>query len=418
MSGSQPPTRRLRHDGCHGADGVAQEDRYEGRRRAGGGAAQAPPAAAGPPGLARGAVAPGGRGWWATRAPVRSGNHVEVLVDGAEALAAMEAAIKAARTSVHIAGWHSTPDFGLTATSRRAAAARPARPRWPSASTVRVLLWAGPPLPLFQPTRSAVRASAGGARPRTRAIAVRAGPARAPDALPPREARDRRRRGRVRRRHRPDRAAAATATTRPSTRCAPRSAGTTRRPRCAGRRSPTSPRTSPLRWHEVTGERLRRAGRAAAAPARRRRAGRAHRPREDLRVRCRAASSASSRPTCARCARPRELIYLENQFLWSPEVVESWPTSCAGLRATTSASSSCCPAKPNNGADDTRGQLGVLADADDGAGRFLATTISRTHRAVARPALRARQGRRSSTTGGSRSARRTSTSTRCSTTPR
>ncbi len=34
------------------------------------------------------------------------------------------------------------------------------------------------------------------------------------------------------------------------------------------------------------------------------------------------------------------------------------------------------PAKPNNGADTTRGQLGVMADADDGNGRFLATTIS------------------------------------------
>ena len=34
------------------------------------------------------------------------------------------------------------------------------------------------------------------------------------------------------------------------------------------------------------------------------------------------------------------------------------------------------PAKPNNGADTTRGQLGVLAAADRGQGRFLASTIS------------------------------------------
>ena len=33
------------------------------------------------------------------------------------------------------------------------------------------------------------------------------------------------------------------------------------------------------------------------------------------------------------------------------------------------------PAHPNDGGDDTRGQLGVLAEADDGAGRFLATTL-------------------------------------------
>jgi phosphatidylserine/phosphatidylglycerophosphate/cardiolipin synthase-like enzyme len=34
------------------------------------------------------------------------------------------------------------------------------------------------------------------------------------------------------------------------------------------------------------------------------------------------------------------------------------------------------PARPNNGADTTRGQLGVLADADNGAARLLATTIA------------------------------------------
>ena len=33
------------------------------------------------------------------------------------------------------------------------------------------------------------------------------------------------------------------------------------------------------------------------------------------------------------------------------------------------------PAKANNGQDDTRGQLAVLAEADDGAGRFLAATV-------------------------------------------
>jgi phosphatidylserine/phosphatidylglycerophosphate/cardiolipin synthase-like enzyme len=34
------------------------------------------------------------------------------------------------------------------------------------------------------------------------------------------------------------------------------------------------------------------------------------------------------------------------------------------------------PMKPNNGGDATLGQLGVLAEADGGAGRFLATTLS------------------------------------------
>ena len=54
----------------------------------------------------------------------------------------------------------------------------------------------------------------------------------------------------------------------------------------------------------------------------------------------------------------RSFVYLENQFLWSPEIVDCWPTSCATRRATSSGSCSSCPRKANNGQDDTRGQLG------------------------------------------------------------
>ncbi len=72
----------------------------------------------------------------------------------------------------------------------------------------------------------------------------------------------------------------------------------------------------------------------------------------------------------------RRLIYLESQFLWSPEIVEILAAKlrqppCDAFRLLV-----LLPAKPNSGADDTRGQLGVLAEADDGAGRFLACTIN------------------------------------------
>ena len=57
----------------------------------------------------------------------------------------------------------------------------------------------------------------------------------------------------------------------------------------------------------------------------------------------------------------------------------SSPTSCATRRADDFRLVVLLPAKANNGQDDTRGQLGVLAAADDDAGRFLAATIrSRT----------------------------------------
>jgi phosphatidylserine/phosphatidylglycerophosphate/cardiolipin synthase-like enzyme len=75
----------------------------------------------------------------------------------------------------------------------------------------------------------------------------------------------------------------------------------------------------------------------------------------------------------------RSLIYLENQFLWAPQVVEILLDKLRNPPSDRFRIVILLPAKPNNGADDTRGQLAQLAEADDGAGRFLATTLqSRT----------------------------------------
>ena len=81
----------------------------------------------------------------------------------------------------------------------------------------------------------------------------------------------------------------------------------------------------------------------------------------------------------------RKLVYLESQFLWSPQVVEILANKlreppCGEFRAVV-----LLPAKPNNGADTTRGQLGVLARADNRAGRFLAATISARSGGLAGP---------------------------------
>ena len=112
-------------------------------------------------------------------------------------------------------------------------------------------------------------------------------------------------------------------------------------------------------------------------------------------------------------------VYLESQFLWSPRARRRpRRRSCATPPRDDFRVVVLLPAQPNNGADDTRGQLGVLVDAakDGGDG-----ALPRVH---ALPAGR----------GGSpvyvhakigivddrwlTSARRTSTSTRSSTTPR
>jgi phosphatidylserine/phosphatidylglycerophosphate/cardiolipin synthase-like enzyme len=80
----------------------------------------------------------------------------------------------------------------------------------------------------------------------------------------------------------------------------------------------------------------------------------------------------------------RSLVYLENQFLWSPEIVRILAEKLRDPPSDDFRLVVLLPATPNNGADDTRGQLGVLADADADAHRFLAATIhSRTGRVTA-----------------------------------
>jgi phosphatidylserine/phosphatidylglycerophosphate/cardiolipin synthase-like enzyme len=91
--------------------------------------------------------------------------------------------------------------------------------------------------------------------------------------------------------------------------------------------------------------------------------------------------------------RARSFIYLENQFLWSSEIVRLLADKlrrppCDEFRIVI-----VLPAKANNGRDDTLGQLGVLATADDGAGRLLAATIrSRTGERIDRLYVHAKVG--------------------------
>ncbi len=95
--------------------------------------------------------------WPAGDPPPREGCSLDVLIDGAQALPLIAEAIDGARESVHLAGWHVTPGFGLT----RDDSARPLRDLLSSVAEradVRVLLWAGAPVPLFTPKRSDVRA--------------------------------------------------------------------------------------------------------------------------------------------------------------------------------------------------------------------------------------------------------------------
>jgi phosphatidylserine/phosphatidylglycerophosphate/cardiolipin synthase-like enzyme len=69
-------------------------------------------------------------------------------------------------------------------------------------------------------------------------------------------------------------------------------------------------------------------------------------------------------------------VYLESQFLWSPEIVAILAGKLREPPGDDFRLVVVLPAKPNNGDDSTRGQLAVLARADDGAGRFLACTLT------------------------------------------
>ena len=70
----------------------------------------------------------------------------------------------------------------------------------------------------------------------------------------------------------------------------------------------------------------------------------------------------------------QHLIYLESQFLWSPELVAILRAKLGDPPSDEFRVVVVLPARPNNGADDTRGQLGVLVDADRDQ-RLLACTL-------------------------------------------
>jgi phosphatidylserine/phosphatidylglycerophosphate/cardiolipin synthase-like enzyme len=73
------------------------------------------------------------------------------------------------------------------------------------------------------------------------------------------------------------------------------------------------------------------------------------------------------------------LVYIESQFLWSPEVTFVLAEKLRRPPSDDFRMIVLLPAHPNNGADDSRGQVGMLIDADKQSGgdtpRFLACTL-------------------------------------------
>jgi phosphatidylserine/phosphatidylglycerophosphate/cardiolipin synthase-like enzyme len=69
------------------------------------------------------------------------------------------------------------------------------------------------------------------------------------------------------------------------------------------------------------------------------------------------------------------LVYLENQFLWSPEIVDVLIDKLRHPPHDRFRVVLMLPRRPSNGADTTRGQLGRLIDADGEGRRLLTTTL-------------------------------------------
>lgn len=81
----------------------------------------------------------------------------------------------------------------------------------------------------------------------------------------------------------------------------------------------------------------------------------------------------------------QRFIYLENQFLWSPEIVSVLADKLHNPPHDDFRLVVVLPGHPVHGGDDTRGQLGVLREADDRAGRLVACSLNAVGEGASRP---------------------------------
>jgi phosphatidylserine/phosphatidylglycerophosphate/cardiolipin synthase-like enzyme len=314
--------------------------------------------------------APAG-GWADTTMPPRPGNAIRILIDGEQALPSILDELLGARSHVHITGWHFAPDFALVRNGKPGVL-RNVLAELAERVEVRMLAWAGAPLPLFRPSREDMR--------EVRRLFVE--DSQIQFALDPHE--------------RPlhchhektividDRIAfvggidlTGEAGDRYDTNEHPSRASVGWHDACARVEGPAVADVAAhfaMRWHEVTGERVAPATPPEAAG--------------DVEVQlvrtvpekiygATADGDFGILESYLRAFRAAQrLIYVENQFLWSPEIAMVLAEKLAHLPSPDFRILLVLPAQPNSGADDTRGVLSRLLEADDGAGRILACTLA------------------------------------------
>jgi phosphatidylserine/phosphatidylglycerophosphate/cardiolipin synthase-like enzyme len=316
------------------------------------------------------AIDPTPGGWADGEPPPRPGNALTVLIDGADALKAMAVGIAQARSHVHLTGWHITPDFALTRDDpptilRRLLADVAGRVR------VRALIWAGAPLPVLRPWRGDVR------KIREQLIA----------GTPIECAMDARERPMHCHHEKTividDRIAFVGGIDltnfngdRWDTQVHPPRGAVGWHDvaaRIAGPAVQDVAENFAIRWQAITGERVPLVATPPPAGDIELQVVRTvpdgmypQRPRGDYRI-----LESYLRGLLA----AQRFIYLENQFLWSPEILAVLREKLARPPTPDFRLLLVLPAKPDTGGDDTRGQLGTLVQADGDGGRLLACTL-------------------------------------------
>jgi phosphatidylserine/phosphatidylglycerophosphate/cardiolipin synthase-like enzyme len=299
--------------------------------------------------------------------PVRQGNSVRILIDGAAAFPEMERAMRKAHSHIHLANWVLSPDFHMT---RPGTPIRELLAELAATVSVRVLLWAGPPMPWTPLGRPKLRALRDELTRGTRIECL----------LDPHE--------RPLHTHHEkiiviDDELAYVGGLDPThftgdrydSSKHPLREGSGWHDMAAELRGPAVADVAAhfnLRWHAVSGTRLPvvRPGQTAGST--------------DVQV----LSTIPERiyPSVPRgvfrildgyrraFASAQQLIYIENQFLWSPEIVAVLRQKLLAPPSDDFRVLMLLPAKAALGTDDTRGQLGALLGADHDK-RLLACTI-------------------------------------------
>ena len=88
--------------------------------------------------------------------PAREGNRLDVLVDGSEALPAMAAELSRAESFIHLTGWFFSPELHLSRDDEPVIV-RNLLAELAEKVDVRLLSWKGAPVPLFKPSQNDVR---------------------------------------------------------------------------------------------------------------------------------------------------------------------------------------------------------------------------------------------------------------------